>query len=497
MSLPREAADRSTIMAELASFRADDPPVHGGRVLAYVYDSGVADLPEVATEALSMYAEVNGLDPTVFPSVATIENDLVGWGLDLLGGGPEAAGLVTSGGTESCLLAVKAGREHWRAKVGPERAAQVKPVLILPVTAHSAFIKGAKYFDLEVMSLPVDPDTFQVRVEDVAAALDIALDRAALVVVSSPSYAHGVVDPIAEVAALGLERGVPVHSDACIGGWTLPYMARIGAEVAPFDLSVPGVRSVSVDLHKYGYAPKGTSLLLFSDAEYRLNTFFTYSSWPGYPVVNTTMQSTKSAGPAAAAWAVLRRIGDAGFEQLVESAWLATQEIATGASEIAGLRVLGTPAATLIALAADGGPEEGGVDPFVLADRMRGRGWFIQPQPAIGDLPRTAHLTVQAVNRANAAEFLDALRESAAEAAGMPWAQPDAGLVEVAGQLDVDSLDLPTVLNLLKFAGLDVSEGPSLPEESAGIQALLESLPVDVRNRLLAGFFSAIFTANR
>lgn len=128
---------------------------------------------------------------------------------------------------------------------------------------------------------------------------------------------------------------------------------------------------------------------------------------------------------------------------------------------------------------------------------MRTRGWFIQPQPAVGDLPRTAHLTVQAVNRANSTEFLDALRESAAEAADMPWAQPDAGLVEVAGQLEVDALDLPTVINLLAFAGLDVSEGPSWPQESAGIQALLESLPVAVRDKLLAGFFSAIFTANR
>jgi hypothetical protein len=140
------------------------------------------------------------------------------------------------------------------------------------------------------------------------------------VVVSAPSYAHGVVDPVAEVAALGLERGVPVHTDACIGGWTLPYLARLGVPVPPFDLSVPGVCSISVDLHKYGYAPKGTSLLLFKDADYRLGTFFTYSSWPGYPVVNTTMQSTKSAGPPAAAWAVLRRIGDAGFERLVGDA---------------------------------------------------------------------------------------------------------------------------------------------------------------------------------
>ena len=119
MSLPADAADPSEILAELDSFRSGDAPVHGGRVLAYVYDSGISDLHEVANRALTMYSAVNGLDPTVFPSVTRIENDLVGWGLDLLGGPPEGQGLVTSGGTESCMLAVKAAREHWRQRVGP------------------------------------------------------------------------------------------------------------------------------------------------------------------------------------------------------------------------------------------------------------------------------------------------------------------------------------------------------------------------------------------
>ena len=497
MSLPPEAADPAEILAELSSFRSDDAPVAGGRVLAYVYDSGIADLHDVANRALTMYSAVNGLDPTVFPSVTRIENDLVGWGLDLLDGPADGQGLVTSGGTESCMLAVKAAREHWRHRVGPERASRVKPVMIMPVTAHSAFVKGAYYFDVELHTLPVDPETFKVRVEDVTAALDQHLDRVALVVVSAPSYAHGVVDPVAEVAALGLERGVPVHTDACIGGWTLPYLARLGVAVTPFDLSVPGVCSISVDLHKYGYAPKGTSLLLFKDADYRLGTFFTYSSWPGYPVVNTTMQSTKSAGPPAAAWAVLRRIGDAGFERLVGEAWQATGAIVTAVEEIPGLRVLGTPEATLVAIAADGGPNEGGTDPFVLADRMTARGWFIQAQPGVFGMPRNAHLTVQATTLANLQELLDALRAAAAEAAQLPWAEPDPGLIEIAGSLDPATLDLPAVTELLAFAGLDSADGPALPAESAGIQALLEALPTDLRNRLLAGFFSDIFTANR
>lgn len=497
MSLPREPASGDEVLAELAEFRADDPSVHGGRVLAYVYDAGIPGLDAVANEALTMYAAVNALDPTVFPSVAKIENDLVGWGLDLLGGGPDAAGIVTSGGTESCMLAVKAGREHWRHRVGEDRAASERPVLVIPITAHSAFVKGAYYFDLELRTLPVDPETYRVRAADVEAALDELGDRVALVVVSSPSYAHGVIDPVREVAALCAERGVPVHSDACIGGWTLPYLRQLGVDGPDFDLGVPGVRSLSVDLHKYAYAPKGSSLLLFSDPEYRLNAMFAYSEWPGYPVVNTTMQSTKSAGPPAAAWAVARRIGDDGFRRLVDETWQATRRIIEGVSGIAGLRVLGSPDATLVAVAADGDPESGGVDPFLLADAMGRRDWFVQPQPGVGDLPRNVHLTVQATTRSNVEQFLLDLAASADEVRGRPWSAPDPMLAEAAASLDPATLDLSTVTNLLAFAGLDAASGPSLPEDSAQIQALLESLPPALRDRLLTGYFSAIFTARR
>ncbi len=301
---------------------------------------------------------MNALDPTVFPSVARLENDLVGWGLDLLGGDEAACGVVTSGGTESCVVAVLAARQDWRRRGG-----QGRPVLVMPVTAHPAFAKAAHLLGLDLRIVPVDPLTMRVRPEAVAAALDEVGDAAALVVVSSPSYAHGVVDPVAEVAALASARGVACHSDACIGGLVLPYLRREGRAVPDFDLSVPGVRSLSVDLHKYGYATKGTSLLLFSDTDYRLGSFFTYSRWPGYPVVNTTLQSTKSAGPMAAAWVVSQVLGDTGFAEAARRTALATDRIVAAVGEIPGLRVLGSPDATLVAIGADGDETAGGVDP--------------------------------------------------------------------------------------------------------------------------------------
>jgi glutamate/tyrosine decarboxylase-like PLP-dependent enzyme len=260
MSLPLGGRDPGAVLAELEGLRGADAPLHGGRVLAYVYDAGVPGLAEAARQALASFGEVNALDPTVFPSVGRLENDLVGWGLDLLGGGPDACGLVTSGGTESCILAVVAARADWQRRGG-----QGQPSLIMPVTAHAAFAKAAHLLGMRLRTIPVDPATMRATAADVAAALDDEGPSAALVVGSSPSYAHGVVDPMTEIAAEAAVREVPCHSDACIGGLVLPYLRRAGRDVPPFDLSVPGVRSLSVDLHKYGYATKGTSLLLFSD----------------------------------------------------------------------------------------------------------------------------------------------------------------------------------------------------------------------------------------
>ncbi len=448
--------------------------------------------PQAGLTALSSFGEVNALDPTVFPSVARLENDLVGWGLDMLGGGEAACGVVTSGGTESCILAVLTAREDWRRRGG-----QGRPAVIMPVTAHAAFAKACHLLDMDLTILPVDPVTMRVRPETVEAALDEAGGAAALVVVSSPSYAHGVVDPVREVAALAAARGVACHSDACIGGLVLPYLRRTGREIPDFDLSVPGVRSVSVDLHKYGYATKGTSLLLYSDTEYRLGSYFTYSTWPGYPVVNTTLQSTKSAGPMAAAWTVSQVLGDAGYARAADRAIRATDRIIEAVAAIPGLRVVGSPDSTLVALAAEGDEASGGVDPFTLADRMRRRGWFIQPQPGVEGLPRNVHLTVQPSSAETVDQFVADLVAAADECRSLPWATADPELAAAAASLDPQTLDEATVAGLLEFAGLAPGGAPGLPEDSAGIQALLETLPAPLRDRLLAGFFSLIFRGSR
>ncbi|MFI7343108.1 pyridoxal phosphate-dependent decarboxylase family protein [Streptomyces sp. NPDC050085] len=467
------------LLTRLAALRAGDLPVRGGRTMAYVYDSGLDGLEELANAAQAAFAGVNGLDMTAFPSVVELENDLVRRATALLGG---SAGTFTSGGTESCLLAVLTARQHARRVRGV-----TEPELVLPETAHAAFHKAAELFGLRVVSVPVDPSTFRVHPGDVAAALT---ERTALVVVSAPSYAHGVIDPVTEVAAEAARRGVLCHVDACIGGWYLGHLreaVRSGAfvqdapEIPEFDLSVPGVTSLSVDLHKYAYTAKGASLLLFRDAELRRHGWFAHASWPGYPVVNSTLQGTKSAGPLAAAWAVTERVGTEGYAQLSTRVHRATRALAEGIGRIEGLRLLARPEASLLAVASD----DPGLDVFVVADEIRGSGWYLQPQPAFGASPANLHLTVTAAVAGE--ETVELLLGEVEKAVGRARAagpvRVDPAIVEAAAALDPQALTPQEVEAALALAG--VGEGGRLPERMAPVLAVLQALPPRLGERLL------------
>jgi sphinganine-1-phosphate aldolase len=468
------------ILAELSALQAGDVPTHGGATMAYVYDSGLEELTELAAGAAAAFQWTNALDPTAFPSVARIENDLVDAAAALLGGGPETVGTLTSGGTESCLLAVLAARQRWRAAGGSGT-----PRMLLPVTAHAAFRKAGHLFDVEVVDVPVDPSSCRADPAAVAAGLD---PRTALVVVSAPSYPHGVLDPVTEIAGLAAAEGVACHVDACIGGWVLPFLDDVPE---PFDLSVPGVSSLSVDLHKYGYAPKGVSVLLTATPELRQAHWFSTAGWPGYPVVNPTLAGTRPAGPMAAAWAVHRRLGTSGYRELARAARAATVELAAGAAAIPGLRVAGTPVSTLVALAQDG---PGGVDVLNLADEMTARGWLLQPQPpfaqSCGDLPATLHLTVTAATAPRVGALLADLSDAAAVAARLPAPVADPDLVAAAATIDPGALTVAEVDALLEVAGVG---GGRLPERMAPVHALVAALPRPVAERLLAGVLDLVY----
>ena len=483
--------DLDTITARLTDLQRGDLPTHGGRTLAYVYDSGLDEVTALGRAALAQFGDSNGLDPTAFPSLQTMENDLVGLAARLLHGPASAVGTFTSGGTESLLLAVLAARDG-----APHAGGTRHTSMVIPTTAHAGFHKAGHYFGVDVIAVDVDPRTFRADPDAMAAAIR---DDTVLAVASAPSYAHGVLDPVPHIAALAADRGIRCHVDACIGGWVLPHLTTPWA----WDFAVPGVTSISVDLHKYGYTPKGASLLLHRDPGLRRGHFFASAAWPGYTMLNSTMQSTKSGGPLAAAWAVTSAIGVPGYAALAATAREATLAIAAGADGIPGITVVTPPDATLVVLVTDGS-----CDVFTVADEMRVRGWFVQPQMTYAALPATLHLTVSAATAASVPEFLAALAESVAAAQAAGPVRVDPGLAAAAGALDPATLTEADFDGLLQLAGLagpgsapgegggpgasgsGSDAGPEaggirLPERMAQVNALLDVAPPPLREALL------------
>lgn len=482
------------VLARLSSLREADAPTHGGRVLSYVYDSGIAELDELAAAAMRLVQPVNGLDPTTFTSVPVMEREVVGFVRELLGGDDDAVGTVTTGGTESCLLAVKTARDLWVEAGGVGR-----PRLLAPVTAHAAFQKAAHYFGLELDLVPVLPSG--------AVAADSIIGRmgadVALVVVSAPSYAHAALDPIQEVAAAAFARGISCHVDACIGGLILPFWPNLPA----WNLSVPGVTSMSADLHKFGYAPKGVSVLLHSTRDRHRAQYFATTRWPGYPVVNSTMLGSKSAAPLAAAWAIISALGVDGFSALAESCRQATNALIATVSAIDGLVVLGDPVGPLFAVVADESvPVERRVDPHHWADQVRSHGWLLQLQPGFQQadgtsLPPTTHLTVTPVTARVLEQLTAVLVKAAAEVRGIAaitatdvLGSLPAALVAGLANPEAPQLDAEGAWGILGALGLaggaGTAEGSAegsagLPDRMAGLLATIEALPAPLAETLL------------
>ncbi|MEJ2886430.1 pyridoxal phosphate-dependent decarboxylase family protein [Actinomycetospora aeridis] len=462
------------VLARLEALRTGDLPTHGGRTLAYVYDSGLADADEIGRTALASFGATNGLDPTAFPSLAAMERDLIAFARPLFHAPPEAVGTVTSGGTESILLAVQTARDA---------ATVERPAMVAPTTVHGAFHKAAHYFGVELVTVDVDPTTMRAAPAAMAAAMDALGDRLVLVAVSTPSYAHGVVDPVAPIAAAAAARGVRCHVDACIGGWVLPWSGF----AEPWDFAVPGVTSLSADLHKYAYTPKGVSLLLHRDPALRRPQFFASADWPGYTMLNATMQSTRSGGPIAAAWAVVQHIGDDGYRVLVRTTLDATRELAAAIRATTHLDLAAEPDASLLAVTTDDA-----LDVFTLADEMGERGWFVQPQMAFRGMPATLHLTVSAATASGVGDGVEALRASvdAAVAAGPVVVAPE--LRAAAAQLDPATLDDAAFDGLLQIAGLGGDGTVAVPARMAPVNALLDAAPPRLREALLIAFLDRL-----
>jgi sphinganine-1-phosphate aldolase len=364
------------------------------------------------------------------------------------------------------------------------------PSMVLPSTAHAAFHKAAHYFGVRAVVVPVRED---LRADPVATAAAVDATTV-LVVASAPSYAHGVVDPVPEVAAVAAAREVRCHVDACIGGWVLPYAARAGRDVPPWTFAVDGVSSISVDLHKYAYTPKGASLLLHRTPALRRPQFFASAEWPGYTMLNSTTQSTKSGGPLAAAWAVVSSIGDAGYLALTEQVLDGMDRLLAGLREVPALHVVARPDSTLVALGTDGS-----CDVFTIADEVTAAGWYVQPQMSFAGRPPTLHLTLSAATAPHVEEFLAVLADAVAVAVEAGPVQVDPGVAEFVATLDPAALGDDDFDGLLAAAGLAGGDagGVALPQRMAEVNALLDLAAPALREALLVAFLDRLSRPTR
>ncbi|MGC9336215.1 MAG: pyridoxal phosphate-dependent decarboxylase family protein, partial [Anaerolineae bacterium] len=292
ITMPHTRQSAAAVLSRMQQLRDQDARWQEGKTWSLVYDAG-EELTEFLKQAYTLFFSENGLNPMAFPSLRRFEAEAVSMTASLLGGSERTAGNMTSGGTESILMAVKTARD-WARSHDPANDA---PEMVLPASAHPAFDKAAHYFCVRAVHVPVGTD-FRADVEAITRAIT---PRTILLVGSAPSYPHGVVDPIADLAGVAREHGLLCHVDACVGGFLLPFVRRLGYPVPDFDLGVPGVTSISVDLHKYGYAAKGASVILYDSRELRRHQFFVHTGWPGGIYPSPTMAGTRPAGPIAAA----------------------------------------------------------------------------------------------------------------------------------------------------------------------------------------------------
>lgn len=385
--IPATGRDPAALLAELEERATRDTNWRGGRVFSLVYHAG-AEHEALMHRAHALFASANLLNPLAFQSLKRMETDLVEMAGRLFHCAG-AVGTVTSGGTESILCAVAAYRDRARR----ERPWIRRPQLVAPSTVHPAFDKAAHYFGVQLIKVPVGAD---LRADVRATARAIGRRTIGLVA-SAPQYPHGVIDPIGALGTLAQRHGLPLHVDACVGGFVLPWLERLGRPIPPWDFRVPGVTSISADLHKYAYAAKGASTLLWRSIDGFRHQIFVATDFPGGIYASPTLIGTRPGGPIAAAWTALQAIGERGYLDLAQTAVDAADRLRTGIAAIPGLALLGGGGdATIVSFAAVG------VDIYAISDRLEARGWTVDRQHR----PASIHLTVTANHAGVVADYL-------------------------------------------------------------------------------------------
>ena len=327
LKIPETGLKREFILGQLETLKERETRCwQDGYASGAVYH-GAEEHIQFLNQAYGLYSQANPLHADLWPSINKFEAEIVAMTVEMLGGASlveentSICGTLTSGGTESILLAMKAYRDWARERKGIQR-----PEMVFPVTAHAAFAKAAQYFGIKPVRIPVDSG-YKADLQ----AAQAAITRNTVVLVgSAPTFPHGIIDPIAELSEIARQQGIGFHTDACLGGFVLPWAEKLGYPVPPFDFRLPGVTSISVDTHKYGYAPKGSSVILYRELELRRHQYFTIADWPGGLYLSPTFAGSRPGGLSAACWAALLTMGADGYLEatrkiLETAAWIRAQ----------------------------------------------------------------------------------------------------------------------------------------------------------------------------
>jgi glutamate/tyrosine decarboxylase-like PLP-dependent enzyme len=430
VNIPEKGQDQQAVLAELDGLHKGDADWRGARTFSLVYYKD-ARHSAFLIEAYAKFFSENFLNPMAFKSLKKMESEVVRMTASLFHGDDNVVGTMTSGGTESLLLVVQAMRD---------RAGIKNPEIVLPISAHPAFDKAAHYFGVTLRHAPLKSD-YSV---DVDAMKRLINKNTVMLAASAPQYPHGVMDSIEDIAKIALERGLPFHVDACIGGFMLPWVEKLGYPVPPFDFRVPGVTSMSADVHKYGFAAKGASVILYKDMSYLEPQFFVATEFPGGIYASPGMAGTRPGGAIAAAWAALKSIGQNGYLETAKSAMETTKAFAEGIRSIPGLEILGNPVMSLLAFKS--------ADPtlniFSIAERLEQKGWDMCRQQK----PASIHLTLTAHHATVKIEFLRDLREAADWARAHPGAAAEgsAAMYGMAARLPARGLVRDGVMKVMR-----------------------------------------------
>lgn len=399
IEIPEKGLDADIILSWLKELKSHDASWRDGRMFGYIYHPGAKEA-RVIEQAYRLFFADNALNPSLFASLRTLENETVAMVAGLLHATDGCAGNMTTGGSESILVAVKTARD-WARR---HRPFVKDPEIVAPVTIHPAFSKAADMTGVHIRYAGLNDDK-SADTDDITRLIN---SNTIMIAVSAPCFPYGVIDPVEKAAAIALKNQLLMHVDCCLGGLMLPFLEQLGYNIPPFDFRVNGVTSISADIHKYGYASKGSSVTIYRTHELRKFQYFVFSDWPGGLYGSPSMLGTRSGAPIAAAWTALRTIGRDGYLRMAKEVMNTTQKIQEGINAIPGLHVIGNPAMSIFSFTSDKH------DIYIIGDELARNGWNLDKL----QFPPALHMTISNLNTGHEEEFLDALRNAVAVTEG-------------------------------------------------------------------------------